>query len=181
MEGGNVVCSDLALLKFSDCWNESGGKWSPENDSPAAAAAWRCSKAAECSWALRLSSATEVDLRSAELIEFNEETITAAAVVAVFDKWLQSLWAFSLRLPYGEGVFNAQHEQKLVNPKTLMNMHLKFINQKSWKVIFLPFNPGNIVGDKCDANDAKFVGNIICELSLSASMVVLKLNFLESE
>lgn len=119
-------CSALALLIFNDCWKDRGGKCSPENDKPAAAAACsECKSAAECSCAFRLSSATDVVRGSVELIEFNEDTITAAAVVAEVDKWLQSEWAFSAKLPYGDGVdFKAQHEQKLENPKISINFLL---------------------------------------------------------
>lgn len=50
---------------------ENGDKCSPGNAKPAAAAACRdCRRAAECSWALRRSSATELERGSVELAQF---------------------------------------------------------------------------------------------------------------
>ncbi len=47
---------------FVALWSDSGEKCSAGNENPAAAAACNdCSSAAECSWAFRRSSATELD------------------------------------------------------------------------------------------------------------------------
>lgn len=47
-------------------WSDSGEKCKAGNEKPAAAAACNdCNSAAECSWALRRSSATELDRGSA--------------------------------------------------------------------------------------------------------------------
>ena len=81
-----------ALLKDGWWWKESGGKCRPGNAKPAAAAACRdCNKAAECSWALRLSSATDEERGSqfpwavwggdsGELVAEGHETVTELAV-----------------------------------------------------------------------------------------------------
>lgn len=60
--------SDLRL--FDDM--ENGDKCNPGKANPAAAAAWRdCKRAAECSCAFRLSSATELDRGSGELAQLD--------------------------------------------------------------------------------------------------------------
>lgn len=63
---------------------ENGGKWSPGKASPAAAAACReCNRAAECSCAFLLSSATELDLGSELLVGVNAEETDAIAEPAI--------------------------------------------------------------------------------------------------
>lgn len=50
------------LRWFDALWSDNGEKCNAGNEKPAAAAACNdCSSAAECSWALRRSSATELE------------------------------------------------------------------------------------------------------------------------
>lgn len=57
------------LVLFDKAWcKDKGGKWSPGKDRPETATAWRLwRRAAECSCALRLNSATDDDLASVEV------------------------------------------------------------------------------------------------------------------
>lgn len=65
----DCCCSEMWLLEmglsfnlrwFVALWSDNGEKCNAGNENPAAAAACKlCSNAAECSWALRRSSATE--------------------------------------------------------------------------------------------------------------------------
>lgn len=103
-----------ALAKEEWWWNERGGKWRPGKAKPAAAAACKdCNKAAECSWALRLNSATEEERGSQlECVEWGgdsgelvaEEQDTATEELAVEC-----------------GGFRVQHEQRPGNEGTPKN------------------------------------------------------------
>lgn len=78
-----IIRSSGNFRWFSALCNDNGGKCKAGNENPAAAAACNdCSNAAECSWALRLSSATELDRGSDdELVGDNDE---ADVVVGAF-------------------------------------------------------------------------------------------------
>lgn len=63
-----VVCD--FLVWFRALCNDNGGKCKAGNENPAAAAAWSdCKSAAECSWAFRRNSATELERGSDVLFE----------------------------------------------------------------------------------------------------------------
>lgn len=109
-----------ALLRAE--WSDSGGRWNPGKASPAAAAACsECSRAAECSCALRRSSATEEErgsgspLLTTELVIADrpeaDEPTTVPPVCAVVEGGEDELHVGDEEEPVVVGVLTGQQEQ----------------------------------------------------------------------
>lgn len=114
---GKSVIIDFLELVSALC-NVSGGKLNAGNENPAAAAACKdCISAAECSWALRRNSATDVVRGS-----FDDDVDTLLAFVIVVE-----------RLAVNDGIDDVaddvivgQHEHNPGNPEQNRYAKIKF-------------------------------------------------------
>lgn len=69
-------CKRSIFLWFNAECNDNGGKCNPGKANPAAAAAWSdCKSAAECSWAFRLNSATELERGSDDDVDDDDVVV----------------------------------------------------------------------------------------------------------
>lgn len=126
------------MCRFVKAWcSDSGGKCSPGNDKPAAAAACNeCNKAAECSCALRRNSATDDDRASVEVKELNVEDMAAETAVTVFKAFDCDIigserideQVVDVEEPEVVSGFIGQHEHKPGNPAKIFIINIQSIH-----------------------------------------------------